>query len=41
MLWRGAHALRVRREFEEKFVPRPGLAESAQIKWLQGKIGLH
>jgi hypothetical protein len=40
MLWRRVHASGVRREFEEKFVPRPGLAESAQIKWLQGKIGL-
>src|ERR1700676_3498627 len=41
MLRRRAHALGVRHEFEEKFVPRPSLAESAQIKRLQGKIGLH
>src|SRR6267143_1104326 len=40
MLWRGARAFRIRREFEQEFVPRPGLSEGAQIKWLQGNIGL-
>ena len=37
----GVQAPGVRREFEEKFVPRSSLAEGAQVKGLQGKIGLH
>ena len=41
MLWRGADAFRVRRECDDKFGPRPDLTERAQIKGLQGNIGLH
>ena len=37
---RRTQGLRVRSELQEKVVPRTGLTESPQIKWLQGKIGL-